>query len=522
MSTPNVLERIVADKRIEVESRKANMPLYAIEPGLQKATRSFYNALKKDKQNNGASFILEVKKASPSKGLIRTHFDLDEICQAYRQYASCVSVLTDEKYFQGDFERLPKVRELLPQPILCKDFFISEYQVYLARFYGADAILLMLSVLDDETYESLAKVAQQYDMDILTEVSNEEEMHRAVKLQANIIGINNRNLRDLSTDLNQTPKLVELYESLVEPKFRENTLIISESGIYTHQHVAQLSSIADGFLVGSSLMAEPNLNLACQSLVVGKTKVCGITRAEDLVTLAKNNIEYAGLINVVGSPRFIDMNKAVSVIQEASQLLNNDVAIQGQACVTPRMPKLVLVTRDQQINDLVKNVSSLGVAAIQLHGNEDTQYIEELHSKLQKLNCHIEIWKAIGIRAFGNDSSHNDTTDQNKVGIELEAAIDALPKEIISKIVLDTKSTNGQSGGTGTTFDWNVLASLSYRFDIPEIILAGGLSPENIVSARQQLTSGFDLNSGVEDSAGKKSATKIKQISNFLFGPYEA
>ena len=150
------------------------------------------------------------KKASPSKGLIRENFDLDEIIQAYSPYAACISVLTDEKYFQGKFEYLEYVRSRVTQPVINKDFFIDPYQIYLARYHNADAVLLMLSVLDDTQYTELAALAEQYQLDVLTEVSNEPEVLRACALKAKIIGINNRNLRDLSTDLATTERLVPL------------------------------------------------------------------------------------------------------------------------------------------------------------------------------------------------------------------------------------------------------------------------------------------------------------------------
>lgn len=201
-----VLVKIVKDKAIWVEERKKQQPLDDFQSSLSLSDRSFYDALKTGK----TEFILECKKASPSKGLIRDDFDLNYIASVYNNHASAISVLTDEKYFQGNFDFLPIIRNQVSQPILCKDFMIDAYQVYLARHYSADAILLMLSVLDDAQYKELADIAHSLNMGILTEVSNEEELHRAVALNAKVIGINNRNLRDLSTDLNRTKELAPL------------------------------------------------------------------------------------------------------------------------------------------------------------------------------------------------------------------------------------------------------------------------------------------------------------------------
>lgn len=150
----DVLQRIVADKRVELESLMQALPLETIKAELTPSQKSLFAALSEP----AAGYILECKKASPSKGLIREVFDLDEIIAAYAPFAAGISVLTDEKYFQGKFEYLQYVTERVSQPVLNKDFFISEYQVYLARYYNADAVLLMLSVLSDDEYRALAAV----------------------------------------------------------------------------------------------------------------------------------------------------------------------------------------------------------------------------------------------------------------------------------------------------------------------------------------------------------------------------
>ncbi len=264
-----VLAKIVQDKYLWVEQRKTKQPLNTFQALLTPADRSFYDALSPEKTR----FILECKKASPSKGLIREDFDLDYIASVYHQYADVISVLTDEKYFQGNVEFLPRIRGQVSQPILCKDFMVDAYQVYLARHYGADGILLMLSVLDDQQYQHLAAIAHQLGMGVLTEVSDHAELQRAITLEAKVIGINNRNLRDLSTDLNRTKQLA--------PLLPKGTIIISESGIYHHQQVRDLAHYASGFLIGSSLMAEQNLELAVRKIILGENKVCGLTHADD-------------------------------------------------------------------------------------------------------------------------------------------------------------------------------------------------------------------------------------------------
>ncbi|NTS76124.1 bifunctional indole-3-glycerol-phosphate synthase TrpC/phosphoribosylanthranilate isomerase TrpF [Catenovulum sp. SM1970] len=446
----NVLERICDDKRAEIESLEASLPVETFIGDLTKSDRSLYEALAKPE----AGFILECKKASPSKGLIREQFDLDEIVTAYAPFASGISVLTESKYFQGNYAYVGYVRERVSQPVLNKDFFVKPYQVHLARYHGADAILLMLSVLTDDEYREMADIAAKYDLDILTEVSNEEETQRAIDLNAQIIGINNRNLRDLSTDLQTTRDLAKLI-----PKGR---LVISESGIYTHDQVVELHQYADGYLVGSSLMAQQDLNTAVKKLVLGENKVCGLTRAEDAKAVFAAGAVYGGLIFADKSPRCVNIDQAAQ-IKAAAPL------------------DYVGVFVDAPEYEVVETARSLGLKVVQLHGSEDQTYIDRVRRDLDE---GIEIWKA-----------HN-------------IAKSALPKlNNIDKWLLDS-STKDKAGGTGHTFDWSLIQDT--QFDIP-FMLAGGLTPANIREANKLGAVGLDLNSGVEAQPGVKDSEKINQ-----------
>jgi len=475
----NILEKIVADKKIEIERRQSEFPLAEFKDGLSESDRDFKQALIDDKAHRGAAYILECKKASPSKGLIREQFDLDEICEAYGKYASCVSVLTDQKYFQGEFERLPKVRNRLSQPVLCKDFFVSSYQVYLARHFGANAILLMLSVLNDEEYQELNEIAHQLGMHVLTEVSNVEEMRRAVELQADILGINNRNLRDLSTDLNQTPELIALFKQLTSEEQQNNTVLISESGIYHHDQVQKLNDFVDGYLVGSSLMAEKNLIKACSNLIQGKHKVCGLTRSEDAISAAKQGASYGGLIFVEKSPRFVSVEQAKDIIDSTRTETNL---------------AFVAVVQNHSVESVLELTTHLDIRAIQLHGEEDQTYIDLLSDKLKEQNSSIEIWKVIGVPETG---VLPETWPTN-----------------VNRIVLDTKLADGQNGGTGKTFDWSNLKALP--LDLPPVTLAGGLNAENLERVRKLPIDGVDLNSGVESAPGIKDKNLVTKAFKVL------
>lgn len=249
----SILFEIVQSKQKHIERLKS---VYG-ELSLKRKypTRSLYDAIKKSKP----SFILECKRRSPSAGVIRDFFDVAAITEVYNHFASAISVVTDEDYFHGSFEFISTVRSSSDLPILCKDFIVSDYQVRLAAHLGADAILLMLSVLNDDQYSELALMASFCGLEILTEVHTAEEIERAIGFGARIIGINNRNLQTMKVDDQTTLRLA--------PLIPRTSAIISESGITTHRQVREIGPYVDGFLVGSALMMEENLELACSKLV---------------------------------------------------------------------------------------------------------------------------------------------------------------------------------------------------------------------------------------------------------------
>lgn len=446
-----VLAKIVADKRIWVEARKAQQPLASFQNDVEPSKRHFYDAL----QGARTAFILECKKASPSKGVIREDFDPARIAGVYKHYASAISVLTDEKYFQGSFDFLPIVSQIAPQPILCKDFIVDPYQIYLARFYQADACLLMLSVLDDEEYRQLSAVAHSLSMGVLTEVSNEEELERAIALNAKVVGINNRDLRDLSIDLNRTRQLA--------PRLGAGVTVISESGINTYGQVRELSHFANGFLIGSAMMSHDDLNAAVRRVLLGENKVCGLTRGEDAKAAFEAGAMYGGLIFVPSSPRFVEEAQARTVMESAPL-------------------SYVGVFRNNDIADIVAKAANLKLAAVQLHGSEDQAYIDALRSQLPEK---VQIWKALSVK-------------------------DTLPARNLNhveKYVFD----NGQ-GGTGERFDWSLLNGQ----DLSNVLLAGGLSPDNCVEAAKSGCAGLDFNSGVESEPGIKDASKLASVFQTL------
>ena len=470
IDSATVLQKIVLDKAQWVKAKEAEFPLSQFKENIQKSDRSFYDALAKGTHQKPA-YILECKKASPSKGLIRAEFNLEDIANVYKHYASAVSVLTDEKYFQGNFEFLPLVRDIVSQPVLCKDFMISEYQVYLARYYQADAILLMLSVVNDETYRMLADLAHSLGMSVLTETSNEEEFERALALGAKIIGVNNRNLHDLTVDLNRVVELTEKYADRIPADIR----IISESGIYNHSQIRQLQKVAHGFLIGSSLMGNQNLNNAVRSVIFGENKVCGLTHAQDVKIVYENGALYGGLIFVEHSKRCVSLRQA-------------------QELVTAAPLRFVGVFQNQDIDFIVKIANQLQLYAVQLHGVETEAFITALRQQLPEST---QIWKAISVNT------------------ESQSAIDFTDDLNVDRYIFDSQTEN-QQGGTGKTFDWSLIPEYLKH----KIILAGGISPNNVEQAIQQNCLGLDLNSGVESSAGVKDQEKVRLVFEKIFNSF--
>lgn len=258
----SVLEKICADKKDHIDLKKRQHSLNDLKLLLEEtpSTRGFIKALE-DNAKNKIALITEVKKASPSKGIIREDFDPVTIAQTYEASgATCLSVLTDEPYFQGHDDYFTAIREAVSLPMLRKDFMIDPYQIYESRVLGADCILLIMACLSDTQARELYDLSDSLGMDVLIEVHNEEELNRALTLSPKMVGVNNRNLKTLDVNLQTGLDLAK--------KIPNNILKVAESGIHNHSNIQEFIGVGySAFLIGESLMRQENISVAVKNIL---------------------------------------------------------------------------------------------------------------------------------------------------------------------------------------------------------------------------------------------------------------
>lgn len=451
-----VLGEIVARKRRDVAERLGRIALADLRGRAAPTRRSLKAALGRP----GARFVLELKRASPSHGSLRAEVDPAAMARAYKGAADAISVLTDAPYFGGSFADLEAVRAEYEGPILAKDFIVDVRQVAETRLHGADAVLVMLAVLEDDEAAAVLAEAERLGMDSVVEAHTEDEVRRAVALGAALIGINNRDLRTLKVDLATTERLARLVPA--------DRLLIAESGIRDRSDVERLAPHADAFLIGSALVRAENPALAARALAFGRVKVCGLTEAHDVESAGDAGASYAGLVMVPNTPRAISLREAEAIVAEGGA------------------PMFVGIFRNDKVMAVAMTARALGLHAVQLHGAEDAAYIRALRTLLPEK---IEIWAA------------------SAVAREVPE-----PRAGADRMLFDSV-VGGRSGGTGRSFDWSRLKG---RAELGRSLLAGGLNPANARAAARVGAYALDVGSGVEMAPGRKDAGRLAAFFDAL------
>ena len=472
---PTVLEGIVDNRRThlgDIAKRIAHVDVR----NLPRSTRSLYDNL------HGATnaFIMECKSSSPSLGLIREHYEPGAIARIYSRYAAGISVLCEPDKFGGDYDHLQTVSLSSHLPVLCKDFIVDEVQIHAARYYGADAILLMLSVLDDEEYTRLQDEAHRLGLDVLTEVIDAEEVERAIRLGANIFGINHRNLHDLSIDLTRSKTLAALLP--------EGAVVVSESGIRDNKTVRALGGHSNAFLVGSQLTSTPDIDEAARQLVYGHNKVCGLTTWSAAQTARAAGAVYGGLVFEEASPRNVSRETAEDIIAHE-----------------PDLDYVAVSRRTEGWADLA---TIKGITALQLHA----PYQGSIEAELDYVHSVIQEVKDAGITIAATKDEDLDFGAEQERGLHIWRAVSMsqevgpdLAQALIKEKAIDRVVLDSGDGGTGTSFDWSTIPSEV----LDSALLAGGIGPHNIAEALKIGTIGVDLNSGLETEKGTKDSGLI-------------
>ena len=434
------------------------------------------------------NFICEVKKASPSKGIIAEHFPYLEIAKEYEVAgAAAISVLTEPDFFKGDKKYLQEIASTVKIPVLRKDFIIDEYQIYQAKVWGASAILLICACLDVPTLTKFREIADSLGLSSLVEAHDEAEVQMAIDCGARIIGVNNRNLKDFTVDVQNSVRLRNLVQ--------DDVIFVSESGLETPEDIQVLRDNNIGVaLMGETFMRSPNkveklAYLYGLTYYTPKIKMCGISKVETIPAIVDAKPDYMGLV-FAPSKRQVTVDQAKTLVEELhKQYVNryNRDAEQysNQTLIHQEFIKTVGIFVNETLNNLVTIATEVNLDAVQLHGDEDEVFIQSL-----KERTNVEVWKAVQIRS----------------ATDAEAWIDSS-----ADMLLFDAYHKDERGGTGEVFDWSSLDEFERPF-----MLAGGIDSTNVARAiRTVRPYGIDISSGIE-TEGVKDDEKIKAFTNIV------
>ena len=463
-----ILDRIVEATKIRVAQEKQVETPEAVKAAalaLPSDTGFPFEAALRQQDFN---FICEVKKASPSKGIIAEHFPYLDIAKEYEVAgAAAISVLTEPDFFKGDKKYLQEIASTVKIPVLRKDFIIDEYQIYQAKVWGASAILLICACLDVPTLTKFRELADSLGLSSLVEAHDEHEVQMAIDCGARIIGVNNRNLKDFTVDVQNSVRLRNLVQ--------DDVIFVSESGLETPEDIQVLRDNNIGVaLMGETFMRSPN-KVEKLSYLYGptyytpKVKMCGISKVETIPAIVDAKPDYMGLV-FAPSKRQVTVEQAKTLVDE----LHKHYEI-----------KTVGVFVNETVENLLKIAEAVKLDVIQLHGDEDEAFIQSL-----KECTNVEVWKAVQVRSAADAEKWIDSSADMLL-------FDAYHKD--------------ERGGTGEVFDWSSLDAFERPF-----MLAGGIDSTNVARAiRTVRPYGIDISSGIE-TEGVKDNEKIKAFTNIV------
>lgn len=466
--------RVAQEKQVESpESVKAAALALPADTGFP-----FEAALRQQDFN----FICEVKKASPSKGIIAEHFPYLDIAKEYEVAgAAAISVLTEPDFFKGDKKYLQEIASTVRIPVLRKDFIIDEYQIYQAKVWGASAILLICACLDVPTLTKFRELADSLGLSSLVEAHDEHEVQMAIECGARIIGVNNRNLKDFTVDVQNSVRLRNLVE--------DDVIFVSESGLETPEDIQVLRDNNIGVaLMGETFMRSPNkveklAYLYGPTYYTPKVKMCGISKVETIPAVVDVKPDYMGLV-FAPSKRQVTVDQAKTLVEELHKQYTKRYNNGAEQSNNDEI-KTVGVFVNETLDNLITIAKEVNLDAVQLHGDEDEAFIKALKEKTD-----VEVWKAVQIRS---------STDA-------EAWIDSS-----ADMLLFDAYHKDERGGTGEVFDWSCLDEFERPF-----MLAGGIDSTNVARAiRTVRPYGIDISSGIETD-GVKDDEKIKAFTNIV------
>ena len=428
------------------------------------------------------NFICEVKKASPSKGIIAEHFPYLHIAKEYEVAgAAAISVLTEPDFFKGDKKYLQEIASTVKIPVLRKDFIIDEYQIYQAKVWGASAILLICACLDVPTLTKFRELADSLGLSSLVEAHDENEVQMAIDCGARIIGVNNRNLKDFTVDVQNSVRLRNLVQ--------DDVIFVSESGLETPEDIQVLRDNNIGVaLMGETFMRSPNkveklAYLYGPTYYTPKVKMCGISKVETIPAIVDAKPDYMGLV-FAPSKRQVTVDQAKTLVEELhrgyAQKYGSDTEHDKNDTI-----KTVGVFVNETVDNLITIANEANLDAVQLHGDEDETFIQSL-----KERTNVEVWKAIQIRTAADTEKWIDSSADMLL-------FDAYHKD--------------ERGGTGEVFDWSSLDAFERPF-----MLAGGIDSTNVARAiRTVRPYGIDISSGIETN-GVKDDEKITAFTKIV------